>query len=79
MIRNFEMRSTLFSPKKMITKLVTFVFQNSLCNTVLDNPHNNTKEDIVKSIIQYLETDTILFQSSVREQFSTFITFNYNI
>ncbi|XP_033227789.1 ATP synthase mitochondrial F1 complex assembly factor 2 [Belonocnema kinseyi] len=40
----------------------------SLCNTVLDNPHNNTKEDIVSSIIQFLETDTILFQSNDEEE-----------
>lgn len=40
----------------------------SLCNTVLDNPHNHTKQDIVSGIIQYLETDTILFQSGEEEE-----------
>lgn len=40
----------------------------SLCNTVLDNPHNNTKEDIVSGIVQYLETDTVLFQSNDEEE-----------
>ncbi|KAK2581205.1 hypothetical protein KPH14_008004 [Odynerus spinipes] len=36
----------------------------ALCNTVLDNPNNQTKSDIVNYITNYLEMDTILFHSS---------------
>ncbi|KAL6263573.1 hypothetical protein P5V15_006362 [Pogonomyrmex californicus] len=36
----------------------------SLCNTVLDNPHNRTKIDLVNYIVNCLEMDTILFYSS---------------
>ncbi|XP_020287014.1 ATP synthase mitochondrial F1 complex assembly factor 2 isoform X2 [Pseudomyrmex gracilis] len=36
----------------------------SLCNTVLDNPHNYTKTDLVNHIVNCLETDTVLFYSS---------------
>ncbi|KAL6429687.1 hypothetical protein ACFW04_007539 [Cataglyphis niger] len=36
----------------------------SLCNTVLDNPHNYTKIDLVNHIVNCLEMDTILFYSS---------------
>ncbi|XP_011167731.1 ATP synthase mitochondrial F1 complex assembly factor 2 isoform X2 [Solenopsis invicta] len=36
----------------------------SLCNTVLDNPHNHSKIDLVNHIVNCLEMDTILFYSS---------------
>lgn len=36
----------------------------SLCNTVLDNPHNHTKIDLVNHMVNCLEMDTILFHSS---------------
>ncbi|KAG5319730.1 ATPF2 factor, partial [Pseudoatta argentina] len=36
----------------------------SLCNTVLDNPHNRTKIDLVNHMVNCLEIDTILFYSS---------------
>ncbi|KAL0099775.1 hypothetical protein PUN28_019888 [Cardiocondyla obscurior] len=36
----------------------------ALCNTVLDNPHNYTKLDLVNYIVNCLEMDTILFYSS---------------
>ncbi|KYN39920.1 ATP synthase mitochondrial F1 complex assembly factor 2, partial [Trachymyrmex septentrionalis] len=36
----------------------------SLCNTVLDNPHNRTKIELVNHIVNCLEMDTILFYSS---------------
>ncbi|KAF7388168.1 ATP synthase mitochondrial F1 complex assembly factor 2 [Vespula maculifrons] len=36
----------------------------ALCNTVLDNPNNQTKLDIVNYITNCLEIDTILFHSS---------------
>ncbi|KYM78051.1 PREDICTED: ATP synthase mitochondrial F1 complex assembly factor 2 [Atta cephalotes] len=36
----------------------------SLCNTVLDNPYNRTKIDLVNHMVNCLEMDTILFYSS---------------
>ncbi|XP_012280075.1 ATP synthase mitochondrial F1 complex assembly factor 2 isoform X2 [Orussus abietinus] len=36
----------------------------ALCSTVLDNPNNHQKVDIINYIVNYLETDTILFHSS---------------
>lgn len=39
----------------------------ALCNTVLDNPNNQTKPDMVNSIVHCLEMDTILFHSSERD------------
>ncbi|XP_018306127.1 ATP synthase mitochondrial F1 complex assembly factor 2 [Mycetomoellerius zeteki] len=36
----------------------------SLCNTVLDNPHNRTKIDLVNHMVNCLEMDTVLFYSS---------------
>ncbi|KYN12887.1 PREDICTED: ATP synthase mitochondrial F1 complex assembly factor 2 [Trachymyrmex cornetzi] len=36
----------------------------SLCNTVLDNPHNRTKINLVNHMVNCLEMDTILFYSS---------------
>ncbi|XP_071557124.1 ATP synthase mitochondrial F1 complex assembly factor 2 isoform X2 [Temnothorax nylanderi] len=36
----------------------------SLCNTVLDNPHNHTEINLVNHIVNCLEMDTILFYSS---------------
>ncbi|XP_044267643.1 ATP synthase mitochondrial F1 complex assembly factor 2 [Tribolium madens] len=35
----------------------------TLCNTVIDNPNNLTKYDMVNHITNYLDTDTILFQA----------------
>ncbi|CAH1389439.1 unnamed protein product [Nezara viridula] len=35
----------------------------ALCNTAIDNVNNLTKEDITSNILNYLETDTLLFQS----------------
>lgn len=34
---------------------------NGLCNTCLDNPGKASKETLVKSILDFLETDTILY------------------
>lgn len=34
---------------------------NGLCNTCVDNPGQTTKEVLVKSILDFLETDTLLF------------------
>jgi hypothetical protein len=39
--------------------------QTALCSTAIDNPNNVTKFDLVQHIISYLDTDTVLFQSSV--------------
>lgn len=36
---------------------------STLCNTVIDNPNNLNKFDIAQYIINYLDTDTLLFQS----------------
>ncbi|XP_012254845.2 ATP synthase mitochondrial F1 complex assembly factor 2 [Athalia rosae] len=36
----------------------------ALASTTLDNPHNHTKLDMVNYIVNYLETDTILFQTN---------------
>ncbi|XP_024946870.1 ATP synthase mitochondrial F1 complex assembly factor 2 isoform X2 [Cephus cinctus] len=40
----------------------------ALCSTALDNPHNHNKLDIVNYIVNYLETDTILFHSADAEE-----------
>ncbi|KAF7275878.1 hypothetical protein GWI33_011182 [Rhynchophorus ferrugineus] len=37
----------------------------TLCNTVIDNPNNLTKLDVVNYITNYLDTDTVLFQANV--------------
>lgn len=39
----------------------------ALCNTVLDNPNNQTKSDIVNYITNCLEIDTVLFHSSEKD------------
>ncbi|KMR04864.1 atp synthase mitochondrial f1 complex assembly factor 2-like protein [Lasius niger] len=45
--------------------VISYLTSNtSLCNTVLDNPHNYTKIDLVNHIVNCLEMDTILFHSS---------------
>lgn len=41
------------------------MFQTALCSTFLDNPQHLSSIDIVNYIANYLETDTILFQSDV--------------
>lgn len=35
----------------------------ALCSTVIDNPNNLTKFDLVRSIVSFLDTDTVLFQA----------------
>ena len=51
-----------------------FLLQTALCSTAIDNPNNLTKFDIVQHIISYLDTDTVLFQSSVsNHHISTFM------
>lgn len=39
--------------------------QNELCNTVIDNPNNLQRVDLVNYLMNYVPTDTILFQSMV--------------
>ena len=36
-----------------------------LCNVCLDNPTNTTKFDLVDSVLNFLDTDTLLFFSDV--------------
>ncbi|XP_066593391.1 ATP synthase mitochondrial F1 complex assembly factor 2 isoform X2 [Prorops nasuta] len=40
----------------------------ALCNSVLDNPNNHSKTDMVNYIVHCLETDTTLFQSNESEE-----------
>ncbi|OXU30297.1 hypothetical protein TSAR_016714 [Trichomalopsis sarcophagae] len=40
----------------------------ALCSTVIDNPNKLTKQDIASYIVNFLETDTLLFQSNGNEQ-----------
>nr|XP_012134815.1 PREDICTED: ATP synthase mitochondrial F1 complex assembly factor 2 isoform X2 [Megachile rotundata] len=40
----------------------------ALSNTVIDNPNNHTKQDIVNYIVNCLEMDTILFHSNDSEE-----------
>ncbi|XP_015114151.1 ATP synthase mitochondrial F1 complex assembly factor 2 [Diachasma alloeum] len=40
----------------------------ALCSTLLDNPHQHSRMDIVNYISNYLETDTVLFQSDDTEE-----------
>ncbi|XP_011306059.1 ATP synthase mitochondrial F1 complex assembly factor 2 [Fopius arisanus] len=40
----------------------------ALCSTLLDNPHQYSRIDIVNYISNYLETDTVLFQSNDTEE-----------
>ncbi|KOC67644.1 ATP synthase mitochondrial F1 complex assembly factor 2 [Habropoda laboriosa] len=40
----------------------------ALCNTVIDNPHNHTKENMVNYIVNCLEMDTILFHSNENDE-----------
>ncbi|XP_066159115.1 ATP synthase mitochondrial F1 complex assembly factor 2 [Euwallacea fornicatus] len=44
----------------------------TLCNTILDNPNNLTKLDIVNYIVNYLDTDTVLFQCNEDEDLLKF-------
>ncbi|CAH1183273.1 unnamed protein product [Phaedon cochleariae] len=44
----------------------------TLCNTVIDNPNNSTKYDIVNYITDYLDTDTVLFQANDEEELLKF-------
>lgn len=57
-----------------------FFLQTALCSTAIDNPNNVTKFDVVQHIMSYLDTDTVLFQSSVRNGHKQLLQFrNYII
>lgn len=40
----------------------------ALCNTVIDNPHNHTKQNMVNYIVNCLEMDTVLFHSNENDE-----------
>ncbi|XP_030753561.1 ATP synthase mitochondrial F1 complex assembly factor 2 [Sitophilus oryzae] len=44
----------------------------TLCNTIIDNPNNFGKLDIVNYIVNYLDTDTVLFQANEDEDLLRF-------
>ncbi|KAK1120828.1 hypothetical protein K0M31_011031 [Melipona bicolor] len=50
----------------------------ALCNTVIDNPHNHTKQDMVNYIVNCLEMDTILFHSYENEELYKLQTENWD-
>ncbi|KAK9300804.1 hypothetical protein QLX08_006656 [Tetragonisca angustula] len=50
----------------------------ALCNTVIDNPHNHTKQDMVNYIVNCLEMDTILFHSYENEELYKLQTKNWD-
>lgn len=39
----------------------------SLCNTVIDNPNKLQKTDMINYLLNYIQTDTILFHASTEE------------
>ncbi|KAI5704520.1 hypothetical protein M8J76_013934 [Diaphorina citri] len=40
----------------------------AICNTVIDNPNRLTKFDLVQNIINFLDTDTILYHANEEEE-----------
>lgn len=50
------------------TILSNFMYLTSLCNVAIDNPNNITKYDLVQYILNYLDTDTILFRSGEADE-----------
>ena len=40
-------------------------FQTSLCNTAIDNPTYRSRERFIESVLDFLETDTILWEARV--------------
>lgn len=49
------------------TVLQSQMHLTGLCNVCIDNPTNATKYDLVDSVLNYLDTDTILFYSNEPE------------
>ncbi|KAG5889014.1 hypothetical protein JTB14_033943 [Gonioctena quinquepunctata] len=52
--------------------LQTKMHLTTLCNTVIDNPNHLSKHDIVNYIVNYLDTDTVLFQANEDEELFKF-------
>ncbi|OAD59830.1 ATP synthase mitochondrial F1 complex assembly factor 2, partial [Eufriesea mexicana] len=50
----------------------------ALCNTIIDNPHNHTKQDMVNYIVNCLEMDTILFHSNENDELYKIQTENWD-
>ncbi|CAO1397472.1 unnamed protein product [Diamesa tonsa] len=48
------------------------MYLTALANTVIDNPNNLTKDDIVNYLMNYAETDTILFHDPTEEKLYAF-------
>ncbi|PIK54925.1 putative ATP synthase mitochondrial F1 complex assembly factor 2-like [Apostichopus japonicus] len=48
------------SQKEMIKKHSMHL--TSLCNTAIDNPTERSKETVIQSVLQFLETDTLCFR-----------------
>nr|XP_022914459.1 ATP synthase mitochondrial F1 complex assembly factor 2 [Onthophagus taurus] len=46
----------------------TSMHLTTLCNTAIDNPNNLNKFDMVQYLVNYLDTDTILFQAKEQER-----------
>ena len=46
-------------------------FFSGLCNTAIDNPTHATKYDLVDNILNFLDTDTIMFFSDVSIKFKS--------
>ncbi|CAE1279097.1 ATPeAF2 [Acanthosepion pharaonis] len=38
------------------------MYLTTLCNTVIDNPMQRTKEDLTKAVLHFLETDTLCYR-----------------
>lgn len=62
-------KNVLVKKKQFFTKLslantfvvpVLFFGQTTLSNTVMENPMQRSREDIVRGVLHFLETDTIL-------------------
>lgn len=50
----------------------------ALCNTVIDNPNNHTKQDMANYIVNCLEMDTVLFHSYENEELYKIQTENWD-
>ena len=60
--------------------LLSQMHLTGLCNTAIDNPTNATKYDLVDDILNFLDTDTLLFFAEVRViKFSDEWDWNHNL
>ena len=46
----------------MVYYIHTCMLQTSLCNTAIDNPSHRDRMTVINSILDYLDTDTILWE-----------------